>query len=117
MAEAGRLTAVRGPWLDAVNLVRIVIVGTILVTWELVAASGLLYRDVVPSLVAIGKAVAALLADHEYYWHLAVTAGEVGTGLAIGGLAGLVAGILIGANRLLQRAFEPYLYYLGPTPK
>src|SRR5690349_15750366 len=99
MAEAGRLSAPARPWLDGVTVLRIVIVGTILLTWELVAASGLLYRDVVPSLAAIGKAVGALLADREYYWHLAVTAGEVGTGLAIGGLAGLVVGIVIGANR------------------
>jgi ABC-type nitrate/sulfonate/bicarbonate transport system permease component len=119
MAEAGRLRAAAPPrpWLDAVTLLRLAIVGTILVTWEVVAASGLLYRDVVPSLVAIGKAVAELLAEREYYWHLAVTAGEVGMGLLIGGLAGLVAGIALGANRLMSRSFEPYLYYLGPTPK
>ena len=24
---------------------------------------------------------------------------------------------MLGANRFLARAFEPYLYYLGPTPK
>jgi NitT/TauT family transport system permease protein len=117
MAEAGRLKAAPGPWLDPVTLTRVVIVGTILLTWELVAASGLLYRDVVPSLLAIGKAIVVLLAEREYYWHLAVTAGEVGTGLAIGGLAGLVVGILLGANKLMSRSFEPYLYYLGPTPK
>jgi ABC-type nitrate/sulfonate/bicarbonate transport system permease component len=117
MAEAGRLKAAPGPWLDPVTLTRLVIVGTILLTWELVAASGLLYRDVVPSLLAIGKAIVVLLAEREYYWHLAVTAGEVGTGLAIGGLAGLVVGILLGANKLMSRSFEPYLYYLGPTPK
>src|SRR5205807_393868 len=33
------------------------------------------------------------------------------------GLAGLAVGLALGANRLLGRAFEPYLYYLGPTPK
>ena len=39
-------------------LLRIGIVAAILVIWELLAASGLLYRDVVPSLLAIGKALA-----------------------------------------------------------
>jgi NitT/TauT family transport system permease protein len=118
MAEAGRLTlAPPRPWADPVTAVRIVIVATILLTWELVARSGLLYRDVVPSLLAIGDAIAKLLANREYYWHLGVTAGEVGTGLLIGGLSGLVVGIALGANRLLSRAYEPYLYYLGPTPK
>src|SRR5690606_27163858 len=119
MAEAGRLraSATRRPWLDTVTLLRLVIVATILVTWEVVAASGLLYRDAVPSLLAIGLAIVELLAARVYYWHLAVTAGEIGAGLAIGGTAGLIVGIALGANRLLSRAYEPYLYYLGPTPK
>jgi NitT/TauT family transport system permease protein len=53
----------------------------------------------------------------QFYWHLWVTAGEVGTGLVAGGLAGLVVGLVLGGNRTLAKAFEPYLYYLGPTPK
>ena len=65
----------------------------------------------------IGRATAELLADKTYYWHLGVTAGEIGTGLLIGGLSGLAVGILLGGNRLLSRAFEAYLYYLGPCPK
>jgi NitT/TauT family transport system permease protein len=119
MAETGRLSA-SAPlpqWASPVTLTRAAIILTVLVTWELIAASGLLYRDVVPSLTAIGAAVWKLLSSPEYYWHLGVTSGEVGTGLAIGGVLGLVAGLLLGANRLLAKSFEPYLYYLGPTPK
>ena len=67
--------------------------------------------------IAIGRALVELLADRTYYWHLGVTAGEIGIALLIGGLAGLVVGIVLGGNRLLSRAFEPFLYYLGPTPK
>jgi ABC-type nitrate/sulfonate/bicarbonate transport system permease component len=117
MAETGRLTAPAAPSLSPVTLVRIAIVAVILVAWEAVAASGLLFRDVVPSLIVIGRAVAELLADQSYYWHLGVTAGEIGTGLLIGGFSGLAVGILLGSNKLLSRAFEAYLYYLGPTPK
>jgi NitT/TauT family transport system permease protein len=118
MAETGRLTAPAAqPFASPVTLVRFAIIATILVTWEAVAASGLLFRDVVPSLIVIGHAVAELLADQSYYWHLGVTAGEIGTGLVIGGLSGLAVGILLGSNKLLSRAFEAYLYYLGPTPK
>jgi NitT/TauT family transport system permease protein len=100
-----------------VTLLRIAIIVAILTIWEATAASGLLFRDVVPSLLVIGRAVANLLVENDFYWHLGVTAGEVGTGLAIGGLAGLVVGIALGANRFLSQAFESYLYYLGPTPK
>jgi ABC-type nitrate/sulfonate/bicarbonate transport system permease component len=117
MAETGRLTAPAAQFASPVTLVRIAIIVTILVTWEAVAASGWLFRDVVPSLTVIGGALIELLADKSYYWHLGVTAGEIGIGLAIGGVSGLAVGILLGSNRLLSRAFEAILYYLGPTPK
>jgi NitT/TauT family transport system permease protein len=116
MAETGRLSA-PAPLVSPVTLVRVAIVATVLVVWEGVAASGLLFRDVVPSLMVIGRALVELLGDKSYYWHLGVTAGEIGAGLAIGGLSGLAAGILLGANPLLSRAYEAFLYYLGPTPK
>jgi len=119
MAETGQLThaPVGLPTLSRVTLLRIAIIVAILTIWEATAASGLLFRDVVPSLLVIGRAVASLLVENDFYWHLGVTAGEVGTGLAIGGLAGLAVGILLGSSRFLSRAFESYLYYLGPTPK
>ena len=117
MADTGRLSAVALPRMGAVTALRIAIIVTLLVAWELLAASGWLYRDVVPSLVAIVRALAALLADPAYYWHLGVTAGEIGLALAIGGTSGLLVGLFLGASRFLGRAFEPYLYYLGPTPK
>jgi ABC-type nitrate/sulfonate/bicarbonate transport system permease component len=117
MAETGRLTTPAAPLLAPVTLVRVAIIAAVLVTWEATAASGLLFRDVVPSLAVIGRALAELLMDKDYYWHLGVTAGEIGTGLLIGGLSGLAVGILLGSNRLLSRSFEAFLYYLGPTPK
>jgi ABC-type nitrate/sulfonate/bicarbonate transport system permease component len=117
MAETGRLIAPAAPAFNPITLVRITIVAAILLAWEATAASGLLFRDVVPSLIVIGRALVELLADQSYYWHLGVTAGEIGIALVIGGLSGLAVGIALGANRTLARAFEPYLYYLGPTPK
>jgi NitT/TauT family transport system permease protein len=138
MAEAGRLNAPAAPvpWPEPVTALRIAIVVVTLLLWEAIARSGLLYRDVVPSLTAIGSAIWRLLAvpdsqspilnfpliDFElplpsFYWHLWVTAGEVGTGLLVGGLSGLLIGLVLGGNRVLSKSFEPYLYYLGPTPK
>jgi NitT/TauT family transport system permease protein len=117
MAETGRLTTPAAPFVKSVTLVRVVIVVTVLLTWEVVALSGLLFRDVVPSLLVIGRALLELLADPSYYRHLGVTASEIGVAMLIGGGAGLAVGILLGANRLLGRAYEVFLYYLGPTPK
>jgi NitT/TauT family transport system permease protein len=119
MAEAGRLraTAAARPILHPVTATRIAIIVTLLVVWEVVAASGWLYRDVVPSLLAIGTAVVRTMTEPTFYWHLGTTFYEIGIALAIGGLSGLVVGLVLGANKLASRAFEAYLYYLGPTPK
>lgn len=119
MAETGRLTrtAQSAPMFSPVTLLRVAIILAFLAGWELLSRSGWLYRDVVPSWLAIGKALAELLFHVDYYFHLGVTAAEIGAALAIGGISGLAVGILIGANRFLAKAYEPYLYYLGPTPK
>jgi ABC-type nitrate/sulfonate/bicarbonate transport system permease component len=134
MAQTGHLTATprhTAPWLSPVTWLRIAILLTILVIWEAVAASGILLRDVVPSTLTIGKALVELLFQPDlkvsllgqdltipaFYWHLCVTLYEVVTALLIGGSTGLAIGIALGANPFLARAFERYLYYLGPTPK
>jgi NitT/TauT family transport system permease protein len=119
MAETGRLrqAAVPTSAISPVTLLRIAIILGVLAVWEFLSHSGWLYRDVVPSLPAIGRALAELLTSSDYYFNLGVTAAEVGVALTIGGLSGLATGILLGANRFMGKAFEPYLYYLGPTPK
>jgi ABC-type nitrate/sulfonate/bicarbonate transport system permease component len=119
MAETSQLThpALALPTVGRVTLLRIAIIVTILTVWEAVAASGLLFRDVVPSLLVIARALGSVLVEDQFYWHLGVTAGEVSTGLVIGGLAGLVVGLVLGGSPFLSRAFEHSLYYLGPTPK
>jgi len=119
MAETGHLTATarRRPLAGPVMRLRIAIVIAILTAWQIVSASGLLYRDVVPSLAAIGAALVTVLTTPDFYGHLAVTAGEISLGMATGGIVGLAVGLALGANSLLGRAYEPYLYYLGPTPK
>jgi len=76
--------------------VRTALIVVALLAWEALAASGLVVHDVVPSL---GKIASAL-------WSL-----------VIGGVTGAVVGLVLGGNRFLSRAFEPYLHYLGPTPK
>ena len=143
MAQTGHLTgapaAAAGPWLSPVTRLRIIILLTILVIWEGVAASGILLREVVPSVVVIGRALAELLFHPDlkwpvdigigslrfvqqlwvpaFYWHLYVTVMEVATALVIGGTTGLAVGLALGANPFLSKTFERYLYYLGPTPK
>jgi len=96
---------------------RIAIVVALLALWEFLARSGWLYRDVVPSLLNIGHALIDLLGGSNYYLHLSVTVGEILGALSVGGGAGLLVGIILGANPFMAKAFESFLYYLGPTPK
>ena len=125
--------------LSPVTRLRIAIIVLVLLVWEALAASGLLYRDVVPSLLAIGKAMFELLTVPDMparidldlfgfrmdsairipqvYWHLYMTCYEIIVGTMIGGLAGLIVGIALGGSQLLRRAYEPMLYYFGPCPK
>jgi ABC-type nitrate/sulfonate/bicarbonate transport system permease component len=127
------------PLVSPVTWLRIALLVGIVAIWEAVAASGLLFRDVVPSLLTIGGALIRILTHQDYqlqvdlglgfgrlssdlmipefYRHLWVTIGEVGTAMTIGGLSGLAIGLALGANPFLSRAFERFLYYLGPTPK
>ena len=115
MVEPGAMTNRNARML--VLWLRTAIVVAILSGWEALARSGLLFRDVVPSLLDIGRALILLLADPAYYFHLAWTVMEIGAALALGALSGLAAGLLLGANRFLGRAFIPYIHYLGSTPK
>jgi ABC-type nitrate/sulfonate/bicarbonate transport system permease component len=119
MADAlsGTSDAGVGAKAGRVFLLRLSIVVTLLVAWEAVAVSGLLYRDVVPSLPAIGRALLRLFLEPVFYANLAVTLGEVGFALAIGGLSGFAVGLALGGSRFLARAYEPFVFYLGPTPK
>jgi NitT/TauT family transport system permease protein len=116
MAATRQVTTAANTQLRVAAL-RIAIVVMLLAAWEALAASGWLFRDVVPSLGAIGTAILRLLANSDFYANLGVTAAEIGVALAIGGLTGLATGILLGANRFLSDAFESFLLYLGPTPK
>lgn len=118
MAVAGLNAGARyRPGLSPVAALRLLALLAAWVLWEAVAASGLLYRGVIPSSFAILRAFAALIVSPDLWGNLAVTAYEVLGALLIGGLAGLVAGLALGASSFLSRAYEPFVHYVAPTPK
>lgn len=119
MASAGIMSAKpksAAPLIGVMQL-RLLLLLLLLAGWEILARSGWLYRDVVPSLLTIGGALAGLLVSQVFYWNLLVTVSEVLAALAIGGSIGFMTGVLLGGSRFFGRALEPYIYYLGPTPK
>ena len=101
----------------AVLMVRVLFALAILAAWEALSRSGLFYGEVIPSLTRIVASLGKLLVDPVFYKNLQVTALETGASLGIGAAAGITTGIILGANRFLMRAFEPYVYYLSPTPR
>ena len=105
------------PLVRPVTLLRIALIVGLLAVWQAVSASGLLYRDVVPSLLAIGRALYDTLGNVAFYFHLYTTFYEIALAMLIGGISGLIVGLLLGGSPLLSRSYEVYLYYLGPCPK
>jgi ABC-type nitrate/sulfonate/bicarbonate transport system permease component len=89
----------------------------LMAAWQALASSGLLFRDVVPSLWRIVAAIAITLGTPAFYANLGVTAEEFVVAVALGGLAGACAGLLLGANRFLAAAYERWVHYLAPVPK
>jgi ABC-type nitrate/sulfonate/bicarbonate transport system permease component len=98
MAATGVVTGARRGAVDPVLALRIAIILVVLALWQGVAMSGLLYRDVVPGLGAIAAALVRLAGSGDFYRNLGVTAGEAGLALAIGGIGGLAAGIVLAAT-------------------
>lgn len=97
--------------------VRLLAAVLILASWQALAWSGLLFRDVVPSLWRIAAAIAVTLATPGFYANLGVTALEFIVAIAIGGIVGVLVGLALGVNRFLSRAYERWVHYLAPVPK
>lgn len=96
---------------------RVGIIVVLAVGWEALSPSGLLFSDVVPSLGKIAVALAKVVVDPGFWSNAGVTLLKVAGAMLAGGGAGLVAAFLLGGSAFLRRSFEPYLVYLGPTPK
>jgi NitT/TauT family transport system permease protein len=101
----------------AATRARLIAAASILVAWQALAWSGLLFRDVVPPVWLIAAAIAATLADPTFYSNLGVTAVEFGVGVSLGGLVGACVGLALGASRFLSSAYERWVHYLAPVPK
>ena len=120
MAEQGRLThpAAFGPVaLSRVTMLRIGIIVGVLAIWQLASVSGLFFRDVIPSLPVIAESLIRTLVGGDFYYNLGWTVYEICVGLCVGGSCGITVGVLLGGSPLLSRAYERFIYYLGPTPK
>lgn len=103
--------------LRTTNLIRIGFAIVLLIGWEAISRSGIFLRDVVPSLGPIALAIFKLVQNPVFYANLQATAFEIAMALGIGSALGIACGIIIGSRPFLSAAFEPYIYYMAPTPR
>jgi len=88
-----------------------------LVAWESLAASGLVYKGVVPSTLAIAGALLRLLDASGFWWNAGVSLFEIVAAILVGSGLGILAGIAIGQSRLLAAATEPLVNAIASAPK
>lgn len=98
-------------------LPRLLAAAMLLLAWQALAMSGLLFRDVVPPLQALAAGLFAVLADRTFWANAMVTGGELMTALLIGCVLGLAVGLVFGVSSFLAGAFERWMTWLAPTPK
>lgn len=95
---------------------RIALVGLVLLGWEY--ASGTLISDFFfsrPS--AIGAVLWGWIASGRLFYHAAITVVEALAGFFFGGLAGMLAGVLLARNRLLGQVLDPFILMFYSLPK
>ena len=101
----------------AASQIRLLTLIVVLGLWEVVARSGLLYQDVVPSLLKIAKAFGLMLVDPITWKHFAVSAWEIGAGLTLGYVLGIAFGLVAGTRRFFGQAVAPYVDGIATAPK
>ena len=112
-----RATRPIGAFLNPVRRLQLACAAVALAAWELIPATGLVYRGVFPSTVAIGSALAQLLSMPTFWENLQVTLTEIVIALCIGTTLGIVVGVGIGGSRIVAAAFDPLVNGFASTPK
>lgn len=85
--------------------------------WELAVRALEIPPIIIPAPSAVWRAMSAGFAGGEFIEHFWVTFAEVMAGFAIGALAGLLLGGLIGQFPLLERTLYPYVVAFQTLPK
>jgi sulfonate transport system permease protein len=105
----------------AVSRTRVAAIGLILpvavaLGWEAMVRFGLASGRLMPPPSRIAQTLYSLAASGELWTHLWATSWRVGTGFAIGALAGITLGSLSGASAAARRALDPTLQALRAIP-
>lgn len=87
-----------------------------LVTWQLVVIVGDYPVFILPGPIVVGQRFIEAWLDGIIVPHFLTTLSEVALGLAIGGTAGIISGVLLARSRLASRLLSPYIVAAQATP-
>lgn len=88
-----------------------------LVLWEVVSRTGIIFKELVPSIFTVAAQVWTLLVSGEIWPHLWISLYEIGLGFAVAAVIGVGLGLFLGARIFWGNVFESVLLYLAATPK
>jgi ABC-type nitrate/sulfonate/bicarbonate transport system permease component len=107
----------RRSYTDPVFQIKVVTFVAILVAWQIVSISGIVYEGVVPEPLSVVASLFQQLLEPSLYRDLGYTLFESFAGFVFGSLIAIVVGVFLGSNGFMRRAFEPYIFALAGTPK
>jgi NitT/TauT family transport system permease protein len=87
-----------------------------ILVWQLVVIVGGYPHFILPGPLVVAERFASGWAQGTIGPHFMTTLGEVLLGLAVGGLAGILTGILLARSRLAERLLSPYIVAAQATP-
>lgn len=94
----------------------LVVVGVVSVVWEIVFNIGLFDPILFPSLAAVIKAFAKLVADKSFWIDVGSTLGRMSVGYILAAAIGISSGIAIGYFRILFAFASPVIDFFRSTP-
>jgi sulfonate transport system permease protein len=88
----------------------------IVMVWFVTAEKGLLPEQLLPSPRAVWQALVETAASGDLWNNTLISLTRVGEGFAIGGMAGLVLGLLLGLSRRARETVDPLFLLLAQIP-
>jgi ABC-type nitrate/sulfonate/bicarbonate transport system permease component len=93
------------------------LIGGLVLAWWLAGVAGLGFERLFPSPWRILVTASDLIRDGGIFSHLGYSLYEIFSGLGIGAVAGISAGVFLGASHTVGRLLEPVIAALAPVPK
>lgn len=111
MSTRARRRSIRPPLISAAIAIAILLI------WQLLSYAGAIHPLLAPAPTAILRTLLAQIASGEIGPHIFATLRRVIAGLAVGGVAGIAIGILMGTMPRFRSVVDPFIAAIHPLPK